>query len=258
MLRLALTVLLAVAACSWSAREAAAQAFGGGGMSSGGGGGGVGASGGSSFGGGSNAFSSAGGAFGGSATAGFTLNNPFGTGNNAGGAYGQSNLVGVSAGGMYGGTPSGTNSTSRNGTGSYGTQSNGSRSSTSSNQSRRGNTSNARRGRSSQQPANAKTSSKEQQPWFEPRVEVGFEVKSPATSVVQTRVSAPFHGTAALSSRFTGVQVAVEGETAILRGTVQSNDDRDMAERVALLDPSISSVRNEIAVRPQANAAAKP
>lgn len=43
-----------------------------------------------------------------------------------------------------------------------------------------------------------------------------------------------------------GVQVAVEGRTAILRGAVTRDHDRVLAEKLALLEPGISRVRNEL------------
>ncbi|MGB9687939.1 BON domain-containing protein [Thermogutta sp.] len=80
---------------------------------------------------------------------------------------------------------------------------------------------------------------------------VGFTApQPPAQSVSQ--------GLTALVSRVTSlrtangappnVQVAVEGRTAILRGTVPSANDRLVLERLLLLEPGIDKVQNELVV----------
>lgn len=46
------------------------------------------------------------------------------------------------------------------------------------------------------------------------------------------------------------VSVTMEGSTAVLRGLVGSERDRDLAARLALLEPGIADVRNELEVRP--------
>ncbi len=46
------------------------------------------------------------------------------------------------------------------------------------------------------------------------------------------------------------VNVAMEGQIAVLKGTVESSHARDVAERLALLEPGIAEVRNELTVRP--------
>jgi osmotically-inducible protein OsmY len=51
-----------------------------------------------------------------------------------------------------------------------------------------------------------------------------------------------------LSPRFGTVNVSVLGGTAILRGTVNSDEDRALAAQMAMLEPSISSVQNELRV----------
>ena len=45
------------------------------------------------------------------------------------------------------------------------------------------------------------------------------------------------------------VNMSLEGEVAVLTGTVESSHVRDVAERLALLEPGISEVRNELTVR---------
>ncbi len=46
------------------------------------------------------------------------------------------------------------------------------------------------------------------------------------------------------------VSVTLEGSTAVLTGTVASKHARDVVERLALLEPGIGAVRNELTVRP--------
>lgn len=46
------------------------------------------------------------------------------------------------------------------------------------------------------------------------------------------------------------VQVEMEEGTVVLRGTVPTEQDRDLAARLALLEPGISAVRNELQVVP--------
>jgi hypothetical protein len=43
-------------------------------------------------------------------------------------------------------------------------------------------------------------------------------------------------------------QVLLEGRTAVVRGTAASEQDREMVSRLLLLEPGISSVRNEMTV----------
>ena len=45
-----------------------------------------------------------------------------------------------------------------------------------------------------------------------------------------------------------GLSVEMDGETAILRGTVESDEQRELMERMAKLEPGISAVRNELLV----------
>ena len=45
------------------------------------------------------------------------------------------------------------------------------------------------------------------------------------------------------------VNISMDGQVAVLKGTVDSDHARDVAERLALLEPGISEVRNELTVR---------
>ena len=51
---------------------------------------------------------------------------------------------------------------------------------------------------------------------------------------------------------------AVQGRTLILRGAVATEHDRALAERLALLEPGVESVRNELLVRPKSGAELPP
>lgn len=49
--------------------------------------------------------------------------------------------------------------------------------------------------------------------------------------------------------RFIGQsQVAMEGRTAVLKGTVASEEDRELAEALAMMEPDVLDVRNELVV----------
>ena len=94
---------------------------------------------------------------------------------------------------------------------------------------------------------NTSAASKEQQAWFEPRIEIGFEVTTPQVTAIASSVATSL-GATKPGSRFRGVQVAFEGGTAILRGVVATQNDRTLAEQIALLEPSVSAVRNDITI----------
>jgi hypothetical protein len=52
--------------------------------------------------------------------------------------------------------------------------------------------------------------------------------------------------------RFVGsAQVEMEGRTAVLRGKVASEEDRELAEALAKMEPDVLQVRNELEVEEQ-------
>jgi hypothetical protein len=241
------SILLAAILVAFGTAEIQAQSFGGGGMGAGGMGGG---SAGGSFGSSGGAFGSSGGSFGSSSGGSFGMsgfgNGSFSTGGFGGtsGSSGMTGGVGITnpqasmyglrsagaptgAGQMQGSTyrPTTTSSTGRGGSAQAG---------------------GARRRTTTQNPAGG-TAAKSPEVWYEPRVEVGFSVAAPPTSVVTSAVNRSFHS-ATLTSRFGSIQVSLDGETAVLRGTVASANDRQLAEQMALLEPQISSVRNELMI----------
>jgi hypothetical protein len=77
---------------------------------------------------------------------------------------------------------------------------------------------------------------------YAPRLVVGFSHASPASRELQGDMSRRL--------RIMGgeVEVLVAGRTAILRGTVASAEDRDLAQILASFEPGISTVRNELKV----------
>jgi hypothetical protein len=262
MLRHASILLFASAAALWSAGDLFAQTQGfGGSMVSGQGGGG---GGGSSFGSSGSSFGSSSGSTGlgstasGGSNSGLSMLNAtslsggfgllgFGAANGFGSGAGQS---------MYGGRAYGS-VTSAGGASMAGSTANGGRSSTStaSSSSGRGGQSGSTSARRRNSSTTGSGAAKQQPVWFEPRMEVGFEVPPLQRSAVESHVTTSL-GSSKVGSRFGGVQVSVDGETAILRGAVVSQNDRQLAEQIALLEPSIAKVRNDLTVRKPATAPA--
>lgn len=88
------------------------------------------------------------------------------------------------------------------------------------------------------------------------RIRVGFQ---PRVAIAASTISANNAVTRildrAIVSRSIGrlpIKVEMEGRTAVLKGTVESDHDRGLAERLAMLEPGISDVRNELTVGPAA------
>ena len=91
---------------------------------------------------------------------------------------------------------------------------------------------------------------------YQPQLSLGFETTRPSEQsaaemlLAQLESLPGFHPTGP-------IEVLVEGGKATLRGEVASERDRSLAERLALFEPGIDAVRNELKVRP-APAGAKP
>ncbi len=89
------------------------------------------------------------------------------------------------------------------------------------------------------------------QPWqsrmYEPRLQVAFSFTAPPPT---DRIATLSHRlTAAVSADPANpIEVVLEGETAILRGVVVSDRARSLAERLALLEPGVAEVKNELVV----------
>ena len=93
----------------------------------------------------------------------------------------------------------------------------------------------------------------QQQGTIRTQMRLGFAQPIPAS----TQVTAQFGRTVTrvLERQDIGggqVNVAMEGRTAVLTGTVGSSHAREVVERLALLEPGISEVRNELTVSPEA------
>ena len=88
-------------------------------------------------------------------------------------------------------------------------------------------------------------------------MEIGFDVPAAQKSVIAAQITTSL-GSDKAGSRFGDVKVAVDGDTAILRGSVASQSDRLLAQQIALLEPSIMSIRDELAVKTPARTSAAP
>jgi BON domain len=244
--------LLGLAATFLSAGDLFAQGSGfGGAMLGGGGGGGGGGASGGGFG-----STGLGSSMGGTSSGGglsmmyaATLSGGFGVL-----GFGGANGFGSSTS-MYGGRAYGSATTAGGGTGmgsgmnGGGGGGGGSRPTTSYSGGGGGGGANAGGGRNrSRTGANTPTTNA-QDAWFEPRIEIGFEVPETKKSAVAKTV-ADSMGANKPGTRFGGVQVSMAGSVAILRGTVASLNDRQLAEQIAMLDPSVTSVRNELTITP--------
>lgn len=262
-MRQVFTLLVATAVTVLSAQGlfAQSQGFSGGMLGGGGGGGGMGGSfgGGGMSGGGmgsSGMGMGMGSGMGSSSTGGLTMLSASSLSGGFGQlGFGAMNGFGSSTGGssMYGGRAYGAVTQAGGGTGMSGggrTGTTGGSTSSGSGGGGSGQAASTNRGRGRTQ--NASTASKEQQAWFEPRIEIGFETAPPRLSAVASTVATSL-GANKPNSRFGNVQVAFEGGTAILRGVVATPNDRILAEQIALLEPSVSAVRNDLTVAPRTN-----
>ncbi len=87
-----------------------------------------------------------------------------------------------------------------------------------------------------------------------PRVTVGFSPELAAENAITTGISQRMtqlssrQGRAIQIQTRGPVQVSLQGRTAILRGVVATEHDRAVAARVALLEPGVSQVQNELLV----------
>lgn len=63
-------------------------------------------------------------------------------------------------------------------------------------------------------------------------------------SVLQDRL-----GRMSLPDRLKSIQVSVDGQTAVLKGTVASERDKKMMERLISLEPGVHAIKNEIQIK---------
>lgn len=79
-------------------------------------------------------------------------------------------------------------------------------------------------------------------------VSLGFDESPPGAETVSAVLSDRLTRSKRIQ-RVSPIQVALSDGTAILRGEVASQHDRALAEQLALLEPGVRSVRNELAVQ---------
>ena len=86
------------------------------------------------------------------------------------------------------------------------------------------------------------------------QLRIGFQPIRPVSTEVSTRLSRRVPRIPGLE-KIAGVDVKMDGRTAVLQGTVESQSQRDLLARLALLEPGISDVRNELVVGPSSSGA---
>jgi len=84
---------------------------------------------------------------------------------------------------------------------------------------------------------------------------IGFNTPSVAPGTVSAKISEQLNRSRSIASAG-GVNVQIVGKTAVLQGTVLSDHDRDMAAQVAMLEPGVAQVKNELQVTGSAPRAA--
>jgi hypothetical protein len=84
---------------------------------------------------------------------------------------------------------------------------------------------------------------------------IGFSTPSVSPSAVSTKISDQLNRSRSIAAAG-GVNVQLDGKTAVLRGTVASDHDRDLAAQMAMLEPGVSQVKNELQVAGSAPRAA--
>ncbi len=84
---------------------------------------------------------------------------------------------------------------------------------------------------------------------------VGFVSKPISTAKLTTTFQTRLTKLPALSA-LGPIEVSMDGSTVVLRGSVASEDDRQLAQDLALLEPAIENVRNELSIQaPETEAA---
>ena len=78
-------------------------------------------------------------------------------------------------------------------------------------------------------------------------IRIGFVPTAVAAPQFSANLTSRLSKTSAFSAAG-NINVALEGRTAILRGTVATESDRRLAESLARLEPEVSAVQNELVV----------
>ncbi len=92
---------------------------------------------------------------------------------------------------------------------------------------------------------------------YPPRLTLGDELTEIQPTEVQLALRQRLKRYQTLRS-FGPLEVSVEGRTAILRGTVASAKERALAELLVQLEPGVSTVQNDLRVKPAAEPIANP
>jgi len=111
----------------------------------------------------------------------------------------------------------------------------------------------------------ARPTSRSRTSLYEPRLRVDFGFPTVSSEQVSTNLSRQLetsltrHLRSAISiDQICAIEVSLEGQKATLRGEVSSERERKLAELLALFEPGISEVQNELIVRSPAFAAESP
>ncbi len=85
---------------------------------------------------------------------------------------------------------------------------------------------------------------------YDPPLEIGFDYRGPQRQDASEVVAQRLQTSPALHPA-NRIEVFLEGTTATLRGEVVSERDRGLAEQLALFEPGIYAVRNDLRVKPR-------
>ena len=80
-------------------------------------------------------------------------------------------------------------------------------------------------------------------------VRIGFEARPVSSTVISTKFARRLTNIPALNLT-APVAVKMDGRTAVLQGVVTNEHQRGLIERLANLEPGVSSVRNELTIDP--------
>lgn len=86
---------------------------------------------------------------------------------------------------------------------------------------------------------------------YDPRLELGFESKAHSLETISSALARQLNSCPSLHLS-SPISVSIAGQTATVRGEVASEWDRAMAEQMALFEPGIAAVQNQLTVKPAA------
>jgi len=108
-----------------------------------------------------------------------------------------------------------------------------------------------------QQAQKAARAASQPQGQFRVPLRLGFQPQSAAALATSRAMTQRMIKMPALSQAGR-INAALEGQTAVLRGTVPTEADRALAEGLAKLEPGVMAVRNELVVGPTPPQPAEP